>query len=368
MMQRRKSFSFDCCGALRHGVLLLLLLPLLVASCGSKKSTLGLAIQGKVDTMVYEVRCEVAALDTMAELQTYTASVLPYEENAVGPGLAARIYKLHVEVGDRVREGDVLVEMDPTQLLQAQVQFATLEENFKRLDTLRKVGSVSQQQYDQTKTQYEVSKASLANLRRNSILRAPISGVITGRYYNEGELYTMAPTAKSNGQAAIYTVMQDNPLKVQFSVAEHLYPKVKLGQRAQVEVDAYGDRQFEGRVSRIWPAMDPLTHTFQVEAQVPNGDLKLRPGMFARVKMSFGRVTYVQVRDLAVQQQRGSNEKYLFVVEGDVVRRVVVQVGEQHGDRLNILRGLSGGEQVVIAGIAPLRDSTRVRQLTTVAN
>lgn len=365
MKRDTRVFLPDLGGRCVYGVVLLLL-PLLLFSCGDRKGTLGVEVHATEDTVVYEVRCERAELDTLPAIQTYTASVLPYEENAVGPGLAARIYRLHVDVGDRVKAGDVLVEMDPTQLLQAEVQFVALEENFRRMDTLRKVGSVSQQQYEQLKAQYEVSKASVENLRRNSVLRSPISGVITGRYYNVGELYSMAPSVKSNGQAAIYTVMQDTRLKVRFSVEERLYPEVRVGQRAWVEVDAYAGDEFEGSVSRIWPAVDAMSHTFQVEVELPNAGLKLRPGMFARVRMNFGQVACVQVKDMAVQQQRGSNERYLFVVEGDVVRRVVVQVGGHQGDRLNILRGLSGGEQVVVAGVAPLRDGVRVRQVAVV--
>lgn len=334
------------------------LFPLILSGCGSSQS--GGAGNVDSDSLVYRVVCGQVRRAMVENLEGYTANVRAFEENHISAGVAGRIQRLRVDVGDKVHRGQVLVEMDPTQLLQQRAQLATLEKDYKRIDTLYKVGSISRQQYDQIKTQYEVTKAAVDNLARNTILTSPINGVVTGRYYNEGELYTMAPTPASAGRSAIISVMQVNPVKVVFNAPEEFYARIKPKQPVRIRLDAYGDREFIGNVYRIAPNIDPISHTFFVEVSVQNDDGALRPGMFARAYVDFGKIERVLVPDLAVQQQRGSAERYLYVVANGMVRRVTVQVGARHDDAIEVLSGLEGDEQVVLSGFRQLKDGARV--------
>lgn len=335
------------------------------AACGQKGGERTTAvIEAPRDTTVQLVRTACASIDTVTALQSYAAQVMPFEENSITAGIAARIESIKVDVGDRVHKGQVLVQMDPTTLLQQQAQLATLEVNYRRIDTLRKVGSVSQQQYDQLKTQYEVSKATVASLARNTTLTSPIDGVVTGRYASEGDLFTMAPSAAAGGKAAILTVMQIDPVKVVFSAPEVFYSRLKKGQRVVVTLDAYGEEQFRGEVYRVAPSVDPITHTFVTEVTVANGSGRIRPGMFARAHVDFGRRPRILVPDLAVNEQRGSDNKYVFTVVDGRVQRVEVTTGRFYGDRIEVLTGLKGGEEVVVAGAATLQEGSRVKVKT----
>lgn len=332
------------------------------AACGGRRDedSGSTVLVAQRDTVAKPVETAFATIDTVTALESYSGQVMAFEENSITAGIAARIQSLKVDVGDRVYKGQVLVQMDPTTLLQQRAQLATLERDFRRIDTLRKVGSVSQQQYDQLKTQYEVTKAAVENLARNTTLSSPINGVVTGRYANEGELFTMVPSAAAGGKVAILTVMQIDPVKVIFNAPEVYYPRLKEGQKVVVTVDAYGDQPFEGRIFRIAPSIDAMTHTFVTEVTVPNGSGKIRPGMFARAHVDFGRHARVLVPDLAVNEQRGSDDKYVFSVEHGKAKRIVVTTGKHFNDKIEVLSGLRGGEEVVITGAAVLRAGSPV--------
>lgn len=338
---------------------ILFTLPLYLSSCGGLGGEKGSRSDSQ-DSVARRVVCGQAEIAEIQSLEGYTASVRAFEENHISAGLAGRIQRILVDVGDRVAVGQKLVEMDATQLLQQRAQLATLEKDYQRLDTLYKVGSISRQQYDQIKTQYEVTKSAVDNLARNTYLTSPINGVVTGRYYNAGELYTMAPSPASGGRAAIVSVMQINPIKVIFSAPEEFYPKISLRQEVIITLDAYPNREFKGRVYRIAPNIDAMSHTFNVEVTVDNGAGTLRPGMFARAYLDFGTASRVLVPDLAVQQQRGSNERYVFVIKDGRAHRTTIQPGARREDKIEVLKGLKGHEQVVMSGFRQLKDGSLV--------
>jgi RND family efflux transporter MFP subunit len=130
--------------------------------------------------------------------------------------------------------------------------------------------------------------------------------------------------------------------------------------KADVRVDMYPDKVFEGKVSRVDPVIEPNTRTFSVEITIPNGSLELRPGMFSRTTLNFGSMEGIMVEDIAVQKLAGSNDKYLFVIEdGKAVRRNVT-TGTQAGSMINIVSGVNAGDQVVITGISRLENGTEV--------
>jgi efflux transporter, RND family, MFP subunit len=299
------------------------------------------------------------ALSTTMRLQdreVFSGTVEPFEQNQVSPAMAGRIDKVLVDVGDHVVVGQQLVQMDETQLLTARTQMLTLERDFSRLDTLKRLGSATQQQYDQMKMQLDVSRATVANLQKNTKLVAPITGIVTGRYYQSGELFAMSPTPESNGRAAILTVMQLNPVKVLINLPEGRLGSIRVGQKADVVLDAYPDRNFAGEVYRIAPTVHPLSHTAQVEIRVSNADLALKPGMFARVSVSFGEVTRVVVPDLAVVRQRGTNDRAVFLASKGMARRVLVKLGNRVEDKIEILDGLTENDSVIVTGLRFLQD------------
>ena len=192
----------------------------------------------------------------------------------------------------------------------------------------------------------------VANLKKNIEVRSPISGVVTARNYESGDLFAQQP---------ILHIMQIDPLKVIANISEQYFPNVKVGMPVKLAVDIFPDEEFTGTVSLIYPALDPTTRTFKVEVKVPNAKRTLRPGMYARTTFDMGSKQGVMVPDVAIQKQVGSAERYLYVIVGDsVAARRSVEVGRQIGGSVDILRGVEPGEQVAVTALSKLFDGTKV--------
>jgi RND family efflux transporter MFP subunit len=307
-----------------------------------------------------KVLVRIAKLESSAIEQEvdFTGNVEAFRQNHISSNAPSRISKIHVEVGDMVKEGQLLVQMDETMFTQTKTQLANLEREYARLDTLNRVGSISQQQVDQVKTQLDVLRTTFRNMSENTQLRSPIDGIITGRYYNDGEMYSMTPTL--TGKPAIISVMQVQPVKVLANIPEIYFPKVKVGMETTVNLDIYPDKEFKGKVYLTHPTIEPLTRTFVVEVEIPNPNMLLRPGMFARVKFGFGEMQRVIVPDMAVQRQTGTNERFVFVVEDNVAVRKTIIIGRRINDSYEVLSGLNASELVVVAGQNRLLDGTAV--------
>ena len=212
-------------------------------------------------------------------------------------------------------------------------------------------GGISAQQLEQTKAALDVQKEVLDNLRKNIEMRSPIAGVVTARNYEAGNLFTGTP---------VLHVMQINPLKIIANIQEQYYPAVKLGMPVEIRTDIFPGEVFAGKVSLIYPALDASTRTFTVEVTVPNGNEKLRPGMFARSTFNMGDKEGIMVPDVAVLKQVGSSERYLYVVKDGKAERRSVKVGRQIGSDVDILSGVADGEQIAVTALSRLADGVEV--------
>ena len=292
--------------------------------------------------------------------QNITSTVVAYEETYLSPALSGRIRSVKVEVNDHVKKGQLLVELDRTQLDQTQLQYQQLLTDLARMDTLLQYGSITEQAYDQLKSQVETTKLVLENLEENTLLRAPYSGVITGKYYNDGELYSPTPNTPV-GKAALVSMIQVNPVKVMINLSEKNLPLIKKGMKASVTTDVYPNESFQGTVFRIHPTVSAVTRTFTVEVKVPNRSQKLAPGMFARVSLKMGETEALIVPSIAVMQQTGTNQRYVMLYENGTAKKVVVQIVNRHDDQLEISSPeIKGGEQLIFAGQSRLENGTPV--------
>jgi membrane fusion protein, multidrug efflux system len=294
----------------------------------------------------------------------YTSTLQAYEEVHLVPSTPGRIEKIYVEVGSRVKKGDLLVQMDQTQLLQAMIQLKNLETDYKRLDTLQKVGSVTRQQFDQINTQYQIAKTNVEFLQQNVKLVAPFSGVISGKYFEDGEMYSGVPNTAA-GKAAILSIVQISPLKAMINVPETYYPLVTEGMNTNVRSDIYPDQEFSGSITRKYPTIDAGTHSFQVEIRVENPSEKLRPGMFARVELKLGEVTAMVVPAMAVLKMQGSNERYIFLEENGKAKRLSVTIGQRFDDKVEVINSeMKEGDHLIVVGQARLVDQVPVEIVT----
>lgn len=318
-----------------------------LGACTNRQTT-----QTKTDEGVLTKTAAAAAAEVRLT-EEFTSEIEPYKENDITPAAqGVHIDRILVDVGDKVQKGQLLVTLDPTQYTQAQVQLKTVEDDYNRLLPVYEAGGISAQQIQQAKAQVDVQREAVANLKKNIEVKSPITGVVTARNYESGDLFAAQP---------ILHVMQIDPLKVIVNISEQYFPNVKVGMPVDLLVDIFPDKKFTGTVSLIYPALDPATRTFKVEVRVPNADRSLRPGMFARTIFDLGEKPGIMVPDVAVQKQVGTAERYLYVITPDsVAERRAVKLGRQVGDRIDVLSGVEAGEQVAVTALSKLYDGAKV--------
>lgn len=325
---------------------------IMAVGCGSTANKNQQAETVVVDETPVVAVVQVTSRD-VPQTATYTSTVQAYVKNNIAPQMAGRIAKINVEIGDFVTKGQILAEMDRTQLLQAQLQLQNQEVELNRLKALYEAGGLSQSDYDAIEMSYNVAKAQTENLLENTVLRSPVNGVVTARNYDAGDMYAMA--------SPIYTVEQIKPVKLLVGISESDYTKVKKGDSVEITADAIPGTTFYGKIEKIYPTIDPTTRTFTVEVVVSNNYNTLRPGMFARAVVNFGSNHNVVIPDVAVVKQQGSGERFVYVLNPDnTVTYQKVELGRRMGTEYEVLSGIEEGAKVVTGGQIRLKDGVKV--------
>lgn len=320
-------------------------------ACGSK----GGNVEQTAAKEKPKVTTEVVHVEKVDQISVFTGNVEGYAVNNITPQSSRRISRLLVDVGDHVKEGQVVAEMDESSLAQAKSQLATDKAAFERADELYKFGGESKAAWEEAKNEYELSQSNYDNLLENTTLCSPIAGVVTARNYDNGDMVGAEP---------IFVIQQIRPVKIIVNVSESLYSYVKKGMGVDVTLDALPDRTFEGKVSRITPAVDASTRTFPVEIIVTNSDEVVKPGMYARVTMNYGSRDNVVVPDRAVVKQMGSGDRYIYVYQQDgTVKFQKVELGRRMSDRYEITAGLADGDEIVVKGQNALNNGVSVERV-----
>jgi RND family efflux transporter MFP subunit len=305
---------------------------------------------------VPNVEITEAQTKSVPQESVYSSTIEAYAVNNIMPQSAGRIRKINVEVGDYVSKGQILAEMDRLQMEQLELQVRNDEAEFKRLQTLYQQGGVAQSDYEAAELNYKVRKTNYENVKENTILRSPITGYVTARNFDQGDMFSMS--------APIFTVQQVCPVKMLVGISESEYTKIKKGDSVKLTVDALPGRTFNGRVERLYPTIDAATHTFKAEVLVPNSDRALRPGMYARVTVDFGSLSHVVVPDNAVVRMEGTGQRFVYILNDDsTVSYVPVTLGRHLGQTYEILEGLQDGQKVVTKGQTTLKDGIKVNVL-----
>ena len=282
----------------------------------------------------------------------FTGNIEPLIKNNISSSAAQRIEKIYVQVGSRVKKGQLLVAMENLNYAQAKIQLENLKIDLSRTEALFKAGGISEQQYDQILTQVKVSEESIANLSNNTKLVSPIDGIVTQKNFDNGDLATGQP---------ILVVMQIQPVKILINISEEFFPVVKIGTPAKIKLDIYPNKEFPGKIMLIHPVIDVATRSFQAEVRIDNPSLLIRPGMFARAIVDFGSHEKVVVPDRAVIKQSGTNDKYVFVIDGDRVVYTKVELGRRIDSIYEVISGIEQGQQVVVAGYTSLMDNSKIK-------
>ena len=321
-------------------------------ACGSKKSAE--VAEQPAEVVKPTVTTAVVNIQDVDMQSVFMGNVEGYAVNNITPQQPRRITRVLVDVGDRVSAGQKVAELDNSSLAQAKAQYENAKTSFERSDELYKFGGESKAAWESVKTQYEVAKLTYENLLENTTLVSPISGVITARNYDNGDMV---------GGQPIFVVQQISPAKVIINVSENLYSYLKKGLPVRIELDALPEQTFEGKIHRITPSIDAATHTFPVEIIIPNGKEQIKPGMYARVTMKYGTRPNVVVPDRAVVKMLGSGDRFFYVYKADgTVSYQKVELGRRMQDKYEILSGIADGDEVVVTGQAALKDGMAVER------
>ncbi|MBF1372603.1 MAG: efflux RND transporter periplasmic adaptor subunit [Porphyromonadaceae bacterium] len=323
----------------------------LLASCSSSSSSKATEEQSADTVRLVEVApAEMRALSLSEE---FTAQLEAKVVNNITAQAGGRLKQLLVKVGDRVGAGQAVARMEATQASQAQIQLADAKTNFARMDELYKVGGVSKAQWEQAKSAVDQAKLAYGNAAENTVLRSPISGFVTAKNYDNGDM--------TSPQLPVVVIQQIAPVKAVIGVSEQYYSYLKKGAAATLSVDALGEETFSGIVTNIFPTLDPVTHTVSTEIEVANKDLKLRPGMYARVHLDFGTKEALTVPDKAIVRQAGSGARYVYVFSGGKAVYRAVELGQQQGDLYEVVSGLNAGDQVITSAPSNLKNGLSVK-------
>jgi membrane fusion protein (multidrug efflux system) len=301
--------------------------------------------------------------ETAAQVQA-VGSLMADESVVLRPEIAGRIAAFHFAEGQRVRAGEVLVELNADEQRAALAQIEAQEnldrQSFARIQAMQAKNLISQQLFDEAVARWKNTNAQLERDRvrlSKTRLVAPFTGVLGLRQVSIGDY--VAP-----GQALINLEAID-PIKLDFKIPEKYAAQVAARQKIGVRVDAYPGRVFAGEVYAVDPRMDEGTRTLRLRARLPNADLALKPGMFARIELSLGAVRNAVFAPEQALVAKGS-QAFLFRIERDKAVMTPVKTGERRPGSVEIIEGLAGGEWIVTDGQLKLHDGMPVKMMNQV--
>jgi RND family efflux transporter MFP subunit len=330
----------------RYFLLIPALAALIVSACGGQQA------QQQMEQRVELVETASLALSDISRELEFSTTLEGWQTLNVAPSLTGKIEHIYVEVGTNVGSGTMLVRMDQNQYTTTKLTYTNLGVEMQRMESLRESGAVSQQTYDQTRLSYEQTKESLDFLEKNTYVRAPFSGVISAKNYEDGELYSGQP---------ILVLTQIHTLKALIAIPESYYPVVKKGMKVEITSEIYPGETFPATIDIVYPTVDPASHTFQARLRIPNSGLKLRPGMYVKTKMSMGMARAMVVPYQAVLKLTGSNDRYVFLDDGGVAKRVFVKLGQRFDENIEVISDeLQEGDRLVVVGQAKLVDGAKI--------
>ncbi|MCD6297447.1 MAG: efflux RND transporter periplasmic adaptor subunit [Deltaproteobacteria bacterium] len=351
----------------------IILLSLFLFSCGQTQEQ---DVKEMSESMAVPVRVVTVESLSISHVISYTGNIEPWKEVNIVPNIAGKVASINVKEGDHVKKGQLLAKLDTESfklgleqakagLGVAEAAFADAEKDWNRMKVLIEDNTISQIQYDKAELGYNSAKAGLQQAKaavdlmeynlRVAVMRAPFDGIVTNKHMNEDE--TINPMMP--GGPGVVTMMDFSKVKIKALASDIDLPYLKPGLKVQVQVDTYPDETFEGTVFVVNPAAARQSRLFEIQLQIPNPELKLRPGMFARIEVIAEERNDVSTLPLSAIISPES-DSYVFVVNGGKAERRNVILGISEDETVEIISGLQIGETVVNVGQAMLEDGTPV--------
>ncbi len=388
-------FSFWVLGAL-----------ILLAGCNRKA-----AVPSKQDTGPIKIKVSPVIVKELQRDVESVGTLFPFEEVIISSEIEGKVIKVEADLGDRVTQGQVLVgvseeeqqyvlNQNEAQLKQAlesvglknekdkvkdiketpgvrraQADLFDAEQRFRRVRDLVAQGVTSRQDLDQAQARYESMQAAyetslhtarnmiqevdrirgVVDLQRKKVrdttIRAPFAAFVKERTVNVGQFV--------RPNTPVFTLVKTDPIRLRIEVPERMAPWVKTGQMAEVTMEAFGERQFRGKIWRISPTVEQSKRTFVVEALIDNPSGELKPGSYAKARVRtdrFDRTKLVPAR--AINYVFGTNKA--FVTKDGAIEAREVKLGDRFGDSVEVVEGLNEGEQVALTQLQRLDTGTQI--------
>ena len=343
--------------------------------------------KGKNGLTIVPVNVQRIKAESITQKVQYLGNINGDPSVVIYPKLSDLITDIYVENGDYVKKGEVLGKISDATVrtskaqaeaayLSAKSQVANVNVEYERMRTLYEAKAISDSQWDQLLTQKEVAESGLKQAKAAldmaetqlgyAKITAPITGYVSNLVYEPGDM--------STPQKPFATVHQIKTIQTKINVTERDLGHIKAGQRAEISVEAYPSEVFNGTVVNVSPVIDPMTRTAQVEIKSDNADMRLKPGMFARVSIVINELENVLTIDKAATNKQtilksfGDNlredrvvETYsCFIIRDGVALEVPIEIGVESKTKYEVTNGLSEGDLVVVMGQNNLSDSTMV--------
>lgn len=344
----------------------------LIAAAGCSKEE---AAKPSAENRTVSVTTQKVAQKTMRKELLYTATIEAWETCGIVPNISGKIQRILVDAGDRVKKGQLLARLDTESLElsreQAKANLNTAEanckdaeRNFLRMDELIRDKTISPQQHEKAELAFDIARAQLEQAKtaldlveyniRVSSMNAPFDGVIARKIMDEGDMIN-----PSMGGKPVLTLIEIATVKARILVPDTDLRYIVTGLPVTITVDAYPDEVFEGVVHIVPPATTDNSRLFEVEIKIPNKNLKLKDGMFARASILAFEHADAMVVPLSSVIVSGE-ESYVFVLEGTTARKRAVKTGIADSRTVEILSGLVNDDTVIVMGQDTLEDGSTV--------
>ncbi|WP_227762430.1 efflux RND transporter periplasmic adaptor subunit [Zhaonella formicivorans] len=360
----------------------LIFAALAASGCGQEKKT------GAQEPALVPVEVAKVVQGSVEIADNVTGKITPSLEVNVVPKIGGKVAKVNVKVGDRVKAGQVLAELDTSEIAAqvkqaeaalvsakgaiaiAEAQYKSAKDNLDRMEYLYEQGGISKQQLDGARTQYDVAQAQLNNAKNgsvqqaeaalelartqleNAVITAPAAGIVAAVNVEPGEL--AAPSMP------VVSIVDVNTVLAEFNLSEGQVGLVKKGAQMPVLVKTAGDKPVTGRVTEISPVADPRTKSFAVKLSIANKEQLLKPGMTAEIKLTLDeaqKALVIPVQSI-MEQEEG---RIVYVVNGDTAEARKITVILENETQAAVKGELAAGEEVVTVGKEQLQDKAKVK-------
>lgn len=309
------------------------------------------------------------------------------DTSPLSPKVAGPVNRVLVDIGDRVKAGEVVIKLDRTNfalgvkqaraalasaqaaISQDEAQFDHAEKEYRRATELLEEKVIPQSRFDASEAAFKSDKEAISSARaqrdqakatletalehlKDAEIRSPIDGIVVERNVEIGQ--AVAPGSR------LLRIVDQTSLNLDVDLPEADIGRLAIGTAAVITTDAFPGHEFSGKTSVVNPMVDRKTRTFRMRIKVPNPSGNLVDGMYARMKLSVEKRRSLAVPRNALQRLPGSGTYYVFVVEGNKAYKRTIEIGAMNDRYAEVMDGLVEDDKVVTSGAGRLRSGTEV--------